>query len=91
MLTARVAKEGCVRGLSADVTRCLFLGLGEDRVLFAMKQPTFEDYCTQEEGERLLSGLSAPLLRIPLTLGFFGPSRIFCALTQILRAEPRSH
>eukprot|EP01052_Picozoa_sp_SAG31_P007492 SAG31_NODE_357_length_17115_cov_64.211801_4_plen_1473_part_00 len=46
----------------------------EEHVLYCASLPTFDDYCTQEEAEQLLSTLTAPLMRIPLLLTYFTTS-----------------
>ena len=59
--------------------------MSEDRVLTAVRMPTFDDYCSEEEAEKLMCGLSAPLLRIPLTLSFFAAERTALLFHPMLR------
>eukprot|EP01043_Picozoa_sp_COSAG02_P005120 COSAG02_NODE_137_length_34526_cov_94.448079_13_plen_4296_part_00 len=47
----------------------------EEHILFCPALPTFDDYTSQEETELLLTGLTAPVMRIPLILSFFSADR----------------
>jgi hypothetical protein len=66
------------------------MSCSEEHLLFCPALATFDDYCSQEETERLLSALTAPLIRIPLALAHFAserePQLFHPALRAILRA-----
>lgn len=51
------------------------VAFSEDSVLYAQALPTFDSTLSEEDSESLLSCLSVPRLRIPLTLDFFSHGR----------------